>query len=80
LGDERDFQPDGKRVVAASWDNIVRIWDADTSLEIGLLKGRAGSVLSVDFSADGGGIFRIRISSMFSITSTSRHVRRSRVG
>jgi WD40 repeat protein len=35
-------------------DNIVRIWDADTGLEIGLLKGRTGSVLSVDFSADGG--------------------------
>jgi WD40 repeat protein len=65
LGDGRDFQPDGKRVVTASWDNIVRIWDADTGLEIGLLKGRTGSVLSVDFSADGGGIFRIRIRRCF---------------
>lgn len=39
-----EFSPDGSRIVSASWDNTVRIWDTETANNIKILKGK----LSVD--------------------------------
>ncbi|KIM50074.1 hypothetical protein SCLCIDRAFT_1188260, partial [Scleroderma citrinum Foug A] len=46
--------PDSTRVVSGSYDNTVRIWDADRGVEIGSpLQGHTSFVTSVAFSPDG---------------------------
>ena len=47
------FSPDGKKVVTASRDGIVRIWDAESGRELQRLTGHAGWVNSAAFSPDG---------------------------
>ena len=48
------FSPDGTRIVSASWDTTVRVWNPDTGQEIGdPLKGHTYGVLGVAFSPDG---------------------------
>ena len=48
------FSPDGKRIVSASEDNTVRIWDAQNGKPIGdPLEGHTSSVYSAAFSPDG---------------------------
>src|SRR5262249_11776709 len=55
------FSPDGKRLAGAtreklpdgSWDNSVRVWDAQTGQELHILKGHTDQVLRVAYSADG---------------------------
>ena len=48
------FSPDGKRIVSASRDHTVRIWDAQTGKQIGdPLEGHADCVASAAFSPDG---------------------------
>jgi hypothetical protein len=50
------FSPDGSRILSASADNTVRIWDAATGREIRTLAGHGGLVYSASFSPDGGRI------------------------
>ena len=48
------FSPDGRRVVSGSYDNTVRIWDAQTGKQVGgSFRGHRDRVLSVAFSPDG---------------------------
>ena len=48
------FSPDGKRIVSASVDKTVRIWDAENGRQIGQpLNGHTEMVLSASFSPDG---------------------------
>jgi WD40 repeat protein len=47
------FSPDGKRIVSGSYDNTVKVWDAETGQETLTLKGHSDYVRSVSFSPDG---------------------------
>lgn len=47
------FSSDSKRIVSASLDGTVRIWDAKTGKELNILKGHTDTVDSAAFSPDG---------------------------
>ena len=47
------FSPDGKRIVSASRDDSVRVWDAETGKEQQALIGHTDPVRSCAFSPDG---------------------------
>jgi WD40 repeat protein len=47
------FSPDGRRIVSASRDKTVRIWDAATGECIRTLEGHTEGVYSASFSPDG---------------------------
>jgi WD40 repeat protein len=47
------FSSDGTRIVSASSDRSVRIWDASTGAELKRLNGHTDFVCSVAFSSDG---------------------------
>ena len=47
------FSPDGTRIVTASLDNTIRIWDAATGSELRVLTGHKAGVMSAAFSPDG---------------------------
>jgi WD40 repeat protein len=48
------FSPDGKRIVSASWDKTIRIWNSDTGeMVLGPLEDHTNTVNSAVFSPDG---------------------------
>ncbi len=54
-----DLSPNGRRLVTASADGTVRLWDAATGAELAILKGHAGQVWSARFSMDGDSIISV---------------------
>ena len=44
------FRPDGKMVASAGKDNFIRLWDADSLRELGVIKGHSKFVSSVIFA------------------------------
>ena len=48
-----EFSPDGNRLVSASKDHTIRIWDANSGSGLRTLRGHTGQVLSASFSPDG---------------------------
>jgi len=47
------YSPDGKRIVSASFDKSLRIWEAVSGQELLTLKGHTGPVNRVAYSSDG---------------------------
>jgi WD40 repeat protein len=47
------FTQDGQRVITASTDKMIRVWDTTAGHEIAVLNGHDGPVLSVKFALDG---------------------------
>lgn len=47
------FSPDGRRLLSASGDQTLRLWDAETGPEIRSFAGHQSAVASVAFSPDG---------------------------
>ncbi|MBS0260849.1 MAG: protein kinase [Planctomycetes bacterium] len=48
-----NFSPDGQFVVTASWDNVARIWNAETGVDVRKLEGHTGRINSANYSPDG---------------------------
>ena len=51
---DASFSPDGTRVVTASSDHSIRVWDAGTGAEIAKMTGHLGGATSVDLHAGRG--------------------------
>ena len=51
------FSPDGTRLVSASSDHTLKLWDTAEGIELGTLYGHRGNVSGVTFSKDGRRIF-----------------------
>src|SRR5262249_644100 len=47
------FTPDGQRLLSASEDNTVRVWDAETGQELSRIPGVNGNTYCVEFCPDG---------------------------
>src|ERR1700722_15251352 len=47
------FSPDGKLLVTAGFDNVLKVWDAATGKELRELKGHTKPVYCVTFNKDG---------------------------
>jgi hypothetical protein len=47
------FSPEGERIVSASWDGTLKVWDVATGQESLTLRGHSSALASVAFSPDG---------------------------
>ncbi len=53
------YSPDGSRIVSASEDNTLKVWDAETGAEVATLAGHSEQVASCAFSPDGSRIVSV---------------------
>ncbi|ETO05497.1 WD repeat-containing protein, partial [Reticulomyxa filosa] len=47
------FSEDGRKIVSASYDHTVRIWDAESGKQLQIFRGHTDSVFTARFSSDG---------------------------
>jgi eukaryotic-like serine/threonine-protein kinase len=47
------FSPDGRRFATWAWDNVLRVWDAESGAPIAVFTGHADGISSAAFSPDG---------------------------
>ncbi len=47
-----NFSVDGKRILSAGTDNIIRLWDTETGNELCQFHGHSQEIYSVAFSSD----------------------------
>ncbi|HEX9971448.1 MAG TPA: hypothetical protein VGD14_05195 [bacterium] len=47
------FSPDGKRLASGSWDNSIRLWDAQSGTQLAILSGHIYVIWCLSFSPDG---------------------------
>ncbi|WP_177428665.1 WD40 repeat domain-containing protein, partial [Candidatus Venteria ishoeyi] len=47
------YSPDGGRIISGSGDNTLKIWDADTGVELHTLTGHTDWIIAVAYSPDG---------------------------
>ena len=52
-GSSLTFSPDGQTLAGGSWDNTIRLWDANTGRRKRTLTGHTQEVTSIAFSPDG---------------------------
>jgi len=54
-----DVSPDGSMVALASWDQVARVYDAETGDLVAAMKGHRGNVNAVRFSPDGKTLYSV---------------------
>ena len=47
------YSPDGTKIISGSWDNTIKIWDANTGQCLKTLEGHSDDLESVAYSPDG---------------------------
>ena len=47
------YSPDGTKIISSSWDNTIKIWDANTGQCLKTLEGHSETIISVAYSPDG---------------------------
>ncbi len=48
-----EFSPDGKSIVTAAYDRLVKLWNPETGVEVSTLKDHSDAVYGVSFSPNG---------------------------
>jgi WD40 repeat protein len=69
------FSPDGSKIISASHDKTIRVWDASTGVEmLPPLRGHDSSISSVAFSPDGSQIISVSWDSTIRVWDASTGV------
>ena len=69
------FSPDGQKVVSASDDKTIRLWDSITGVEVQTLKGYTGRISVVVFLPDGQQLASASDSSVLELASNDKTIR-----
>jgi WD40 repeat protein len=47
------YSPDGKKIASSSWNKQIKVWNAETGVELATIAGHKGVVSQVRFTHDG---------------------------